>query len=665
MSFLTPLALLLSLLAIPIILFYMLRLRRREVRVSSVFLWEKLVRDREANAPWQKLKRNLLLLLQLLILALLVLALAQPYLPRPSVVSTSVVVLLDGSASMQATDVQPDAPNRFAAAQAQALMLVNELSGNNQMTLIQVGATPQILAAATNDKRALREAINTAVPTAAPADWAAAFALASGAAQGFEEAQIVVISDGGIPPNLPSLPGQVVYLPVGQSGANLAISALASREVEIEQERRQQLLARVTNHSQFIQEPLLSLLLDGVLFDAQRVTVPPGESVSLTWDLPGDSNTAVAEVTLAGNINDHLALDNTAVTIINNNDQTRTLLISEGNIFLEQILTILPHVEAFKATPDRDLNDPDLQGVDLYIFDGVPVPNPPPAAPILLINPPPEQDSSFVEVKGTAVGLTQTVATRLTSSPILEFVEWNDINIRQMSQIEANNWTQAQTLIEAPGGPLLLVGEQNGHRRAVLSFDLRQSDLPLRIAFPVLMSNLTAWLSPGQPFDAPDNLQPGDVVRLVPQPQTTAVQIIKPDGTLWESQLGEEDLLFTETDQLGYYAVSLRTGTDEWQPAGALAVNLFAPQESHIQPAAQLVLGAESVGAGGAGEENIGLLELWPYLAALALLVLLIEWWVYQQGTRLPAWPTSLNLRGLNWRAVQKWRRRRGSQIRE
>ncbi|MEM9775859.1 MAG: BatA domain-containing protein, partial [Chloroflexota bacterium] len=100
MAFLTPFLLLLGLLAIPIIIMYMLRLRRQEVVVSSTMLWQKLTRDREANALWQKLRRNLLMFLQLLILGLLVFALARPYLRIPSVVNRSVVVLLDGSPSM-------------------------------------------------------------------------------------------------------------------------------------------------------------------------------------------------------------------------------------------------------------------------------------------------------------------------------------------------------------------------------------------------------------------------------------------------------------------------------------------------------------------------------------------------------------------------------------
>ena len=78
MSFLAPVAFAALAIAIPILLLYMLRLRRREVLISSTFLWRQVVRDTEANTPWQRLRRNLLLFLQLLILLLLVLALAPP-----------------------------------------------------------------------------------------------------------------------------------------------------------------------------------------------------------------------------------------------------------------------------------------------------------------------------------------------------------------------------------------------------------------------------------------------------------------------------------------------------------------------------------------------------------------------------------------------------------
>ena len=228
MSFLTPLFLLLGLLAGPIIILYMLRLRRREVMVSSTLLWQKLLRDREANAPWQKLRRNLLLILQLIILAALVFALARPFLPTPSIISGSVVVLLDASASMLATDVEP---TRFDAAKAEVAQLISDLGGDSQMTLIKVGQTPTVLAAATNDRTQLQRALDAVQADPADAAWNAAFALATGAAQGFRDGRIVIISDGGLPDDLPPLPVESIYLPIGESGENLAITALATREL--------------------------------------------------------------------------------------------------------------------------------------------------------------------------------------------------------------------------------------------------------------------------------------------------------------------------------------------------------------------------------------------------------------------------------------------------
>ena len=133
MHLLTPLALTLAALAVPIILLYMLKLRRKQETVSSTFLWRQRLREQQANAPWQKLKRNLLLLLQLLILAALVFALTRPALQVPVVASGSVIVLLDASASMNAVDVNP---TRFDSARDSVLDLINGLSPASSLTLM-------------------------------------------------------------------------------------------------------------------------------------------------------------------------------------------------------------------------------------------------------------------------------------------------------------------------------------------------------------------------------------------------------------------------------------------------------------------------------------------------------------------------------------------------
>lgn len=632
MPFLAPLSLLFGLIAVPILILYMLRLRRREVIVSSTLLWQKLVRDREANAPWQKLKRNLLLFLQLFILTLLVLALARPFIRVPSLVNRSIVVLLDGSASMQATDV---VPSRFAAAQGEVDRLIAALGSGHQMTLIQVGQTPRVLAAATTDKRLLYDTVAAAGPEEGGADWGAAFALAAGAAQGFRDAKVIIISDGGVPQGLPPLPAETVYVPVGVSAENLAITALATRETE----EGVQLFASVTNVGTRLQSTLLSLEVDGVLFDAREISVPPGETVDLSWNLP--SQTAVIGARLSDNPEDYLALDNRAVTVHEAGVNNRTLIVSDGNLFLEQIYAVLPGIEPFKLPAEADFPDPDVDPFDLYVFDGVALPDPLPPADLLVINPQPgDLAGSPISVGEVITGTQQTAAVRLVNSPLLQFVDWGGVNIRQMRQIQAP-W--AETLVEAAAGPLILAGERDGHRIAILAFDLRDSDLPLQITFPILMANLTNWLSPGRVFDVPNSLQPGDVVSLSPPAGVTGVEITRPDGTVWAAEFGEGGLLFTDTGQSGLYSVAIIDETGV-RPAGQFAINLFALEESTIEPAEAVLVGATEIQSG--TDDDVGQREFWLWLAAAAVLVLLIEWWIFHQGTRWPALPRTLDVEG-------------------
>ncbi len=124
MPFLAPLALA-GLLFLPLVVaMYLLKLRRDEAPVASTLLWQRLVADVEANAPWQKLRRNLLLLLQLLLVVILALLAARPFLERPAGLAGDIVVVIDTSASMQATDVTP---NRLEAAKAAAIDALRDL----------------------------------------------------------------------------------------------------------------------------------------------------------------------------------------------------------------------------------------------------------------------------------------------------------------------------------------------------------------------------------------------------------------------------------------------------------------------------------------------------------------------------------------------------------
>src|SRR5690606_10473477 len=347
LSFLTPLALALAALAVPIVLLYMLRLRRTETPISSTFLWQQLVRDREANAPWQRLRPNLLLLLQLLILAALVLALARPFVEVKTISTGRIVLLLDASASMAATDVSP---SRFEAARTQALEMVNLLGADDTMTVIRVAETPEVLAAASRDKLALQEAIGSAEPSSASANWHAALTLAAAGAVGVDTLNVVILSDGGLPDDLPPIPGNVQFVPVGESNRNVAITALATSALP---DQPPQLFARLSNYGDRDTDVILDGRLNSssVIDWAFRYTIPARSEIDLfDIELPPDFDTLTTTLTLpsASREADHLALDNVAHTVRDRSGVGRVLLATENNLFLRQVFRSLRGVELFE-----------------------------------------------------------------------------------------------------------------------------------------------------------------------------------------------------------------------------------------------------------------------------------------------------------------------------
>ncbi len=616
MQFIRPALLALSALAIPIIVLYMLRLRRREVTISSTMLWQRLMRDREANMPWQKLRRNLLLLLQLLILAALVIALARPFVPVPSVASGSVALLLDASASMQAADM-PGGDTRFEAAQDAARALITDLAADSVVTVIAVGPTPEVLAPPTGDRAVLREAISRAEPTQSSADWESALALAGATVAGREQASIVIISDGGLPDSLPTLPAEVQYVPIGRSGNNVAITALAVRALE----GVPVVFVAVTNTGSQPADVILSLTVDGELYTAERLTIPPGETVDQTYDdLPVTTEVieAALQPPVEGGTVDVLALDDTATAVYAPPVGGRVLLVTEGNLFLAQVLRSIPGIDAYQIEPGELPADP----FDLIIFDGW-VPGELPQTNMLIINP--QQTTNLFVVREP---FETTRFVRQVDDPLLAFVDFDEIAVREAMTVEPTGW--ARTLVEAEGGPLLLAGSQGGHKVAVLTFDLHASDLPLQVAFPLLVANLFEWYAPAQPFDVSGGLTPGDPVVIRPQGEADAYRVTLPDGTRRTFELDADTLTFTETDQLGAYRVDLLAGA-ETLASRSFAVNLFSPEESDIAPRETIQIGQEPVG-GETVEEEFGQREFWQWLAGAALIILIVEWWVYHRG---------------------------------
>jgi len=619
MSFLTPFALLGALLAIPIILLYMLRLRRREILVSSTYLWQQILQDNEANTPWQRLRRNLLLLLQLLILLFLVLALARPFMVVPAVGTGQIALLLDASASMNATDI--DGASRLDEAKRRALEIVDTLGGDDTMTVIRVADVPEVLA--TNDPLLLRTAINGAQPSHAAADWVAALTLAAGEGRSASDFNVIIISDGslGDPARLPTINGEVRYVPIGQSNDNVAITALATRALPGEEP---QLFAQVTNFGDADTEVIFDLRVDGELFDADSYTIPANGSVPIiSRALPLGFTTLQAGLTLPADSTtpDYLAEDNSAWSVSSGGGERRVLVMSPGNLFLNQVMRTLPSVDERSAPIERGLPEEDY---DLYIFDSY-LPETLPDADMLIINPPRSTDLFTVGAQSDAT----TNPTVETSDPRMAFVDFDNVHILSFDPVAAE-W--AEPLITVEGGALLLVGEVGGRQVAILTFNLLESDLPLQITWPVLMSNLLEWYTPRDVLPT-NSLKVGDSLAISPPFEASSIRITAPDGTETTLPVDRDTLVYTATDAPGIYTLDVIGGGTSIQSV-PFAVNLFDSAESDITPHAEIALGGTTVTE--TQEEELGQREFWPWAALLALLILLIEWFAYHRRLRAP-----------------------------
>ncbi|MCS7061482.1 MAG: VWA domain-containing protein [Anaerolineae bacterium] len=617
MSLLNAPALWLALLAIPIVLLYLLRLRRRERIISSTLLWQQVLLDREANTLWQRLRRNVLLLLQLLTLALLVLALSRPYVETAGALRGRHIVLLDASASMQATDVQP---SRFEAARAQVRQMIEQLGPGSALSVIVVDHAPRALTPPTNDTGELLSALADAQPSLSSANWSAAIALAQAMAGG-DSAQITVVGDGagdideaGAASPLALLDGAARFIPVGLSGDNLAVANVSLRRTA----GGLAALVQIDNSGEQARDALVSVRVDGVLANARTITVPAGASA--TWTVTGlDLRATSVHATLQAEAGNWLAVDDAAYAVHAARRMRRALLLSRGNLFLEQALRLLPELEVTRAVTPPVLPPSGQEfSFDLFIVDGVSITLPPQAHALYI------GDAAPFTVTGQ---FSNTAYVRTEAHPIVESVDWRPVHILSANLLDSPDWLKP--IVQAQGGPVLYAGQRldtplsapyASGRVVVIPFVLQQSDLPLHIAFPVLMANAIEWLAPAQGADIPLSVHPGQVI---PLPPNSAVQ--RPDGAV--VIVGEQG--FAETMQPGIYRVALNNG--QMTSERAFAVNFFNRAESNIAPRLPAHAGAADPASDEAGAE-IAAHELWRWLAAMALLVLIAEWWIDQRG---------------------------------
>jgi len=696
MPFASPLALL-GLLFVPaVVAMYLLRLWRTETIVPSTLLWQRLAADVEANAPWQRLRRSLLFLLQLLLVVILALLAARPFVERPAGLARDIVLIVDTSASMSATDVAPD---RLAAARSAALEALKDLPAGGKVSVIEAGRTARIVAAGTSDLGRVRQAIDSIRPSATRGDLADALALAQQLAVQSGDAEVLVATDAAlaVPPSTRvDAPIRVLRVGDPKGSMNQAIVALAVRTAPSAVSRS--VFISIANLDLEAATRRVEVWGDDHLIEARTVRIDAQSRADvIVDDVPGDVGVVdvrlvAADDATSGARPDLLATDDRAWAIVPPDRERNILIVGEGDPYLETALTYLPHSRLFGLKPaDYPARAVRTDGTswDLIIFEGT-LPETLPSTPILAIAPP--RTSGLGEVTGALKN--PAIGSLGTDEPILRYVDLSTTHIASAQQLVLPAW--ARTVIPGPkGAPLLYSGIRAGLPAAVLAFVPRESDLPLQVGFPILIANLTGELLGGSSAPAA-TVKPGDPVALPIPPGATSLRVSRPDGTtvdLAPGTAGGLSVTFTQTDQLGVYtatpvfppaasaspsgptasappsasptAAASASGaapaaTPSGPPGGIgadptvpirFAVDLFDVDESAIAPGRNRILedlgrartapgasGAPTGGADAAADRPAARDELWIPLVLLVLVGLCAEWTLYHRDAVMRAW---------------------------
>ena len=659
-DFLNPItAAIAAAIAVPLLLFlYFLKLRRQERAISSTLLWKKAIQDLQVNAPFQRLRRNLLLFLQMLLLILLLLALARPVVTTLPAAGQVSVILLDRSASMSTKDV--NGTTRLQEAQRLALDLVNSMKRGGQAMVIAFDQTAQTLQPFTTDTATLRRAIETVQPTDRLSKLKLAFQLADAQLAFIPEnnrsvknpPDVWLYSDGKVQDGGEDLTlrGNLKYVKLGSPDAeNVAIVALSAHR-NFQKPTEVQVYARLANFGPRPVNTDVQLSINGTLTRVAAVSLAPERwadpawikthaaqvqkdyiarnSVEFTLDLP-NAATVKVEHTFREDV---LPADDAAWLVVPPPRQLKVLLVTEGNYFLEKAMEKMPVKDAATVKPAvYDAKPP--EDVDLIIFDRYIPPTLPPAGTFMYFASVPP-DSKLKAVRENDAIVLQTDPVILDwrrEHPILRHLLLSKIHIAQTMQLDLP--LEAQVLVDSNRGPLMVLYREPRRLHLVVGFDLLDSDWPTRVSFPVFLNNAVMFMALSSQVNVRETLPPGSsptieraLINRV-NPQLKSLQLTGPiNATVPIPPTG--DCVLPPLNRVGLYRLSPAiAGADQF------AVNLLSDPESNIIPADIPPGRSGQVIAAAAGKSR---LELWWWIVAVAALpLLMIEWWVYTRRVHL------------------------------
>lgn len=616
-------------LAVPIVIFYILKIRLRRVPVATTMFWRQIFDEKKPRSLWQKLRHLVSLLLQIAFLLLLVLALAEPFFPWESRQANRIVLIIDNSASMNATDLDP---TRFDKAIAYGLKLIDGLRFRDEMAIVSSAIEPKVYSGLTDHARTLRESLRKIPRTDGPTRAAQAVELARGILADHRNPRIVVLTDSGFPEAEKLAQEKNVRLVTfAKRTGNVGITQFQARRSLLDP-IGYEILAEVMNSSDDPVECRLEIDLDGEPVDVVPLKLAPGGSWSQSFE---KTSAEGGRLTASINRADALAADNKAYAVLPKREYQNVTLVTEGNLFLEKVFEAIPLV---RLTVTKEA--PALPSAGTITVFHRKAPSVIPQGRVLVIEPAAESD---LWRAGEPLP-NPIVAKQEKDSPLMMHVRLDNVLMPEARKLTLNSSAPYTVLAASTeGDPLYARIRRPEGDVLVLTVNLDKSDLPLQTAFPILMTNAMAFFA-GDKGELRESVAAGGMTELaLPKLSANAKEqyvLRSPEGAerIPPSGAGNESKTsIGPLDKVGLWTIELRGKTRAKSaaqspkavkpaPAAEIACNTANRIESDLRPADPL-LKLTDAGL----ETGFGGRPTWYYLIALAWLLAGWEWFMYQR----------------------------------
>ncbi|WP_422924862.1 vWA domain-containing protein [Singulisphaera sp. PoT] len=474
-----PLALAWAALAIPIVIFYILKIRLRRVPVSTILFWEQIFEEKRPRSIWQRLRHLVSLLVQLAFLMLLVFALCEPFFRWELRQARRLVLVVDNSASMNATDV---APTRLAKAKAEAKTIIDDLRFMDEVAIVSAGSEPRVYCGLTGHQRTLRTSVDAIQPTDGPTHVKEAVALARRLLADHKNRKVVILSDAAFDDATGLSKDQdVEIVSIGTKAGNVGITRLQARRSLLDPVGYQ-ILAEVTNSSDQEVQCRLEVSLEQEIIDVVPLKLAPNGKWSQTFE---KTSTEGGKLLVKLDHKDALATDNQATALLPKREIKQVELVTDGNLFVEKVLEANPLV---KLDTSKDL--PKSISVGAITVLHKKVPEKLPSGPVLVIEP-----AGSCDLWDLGETLLNPIVTKQDKdSPLMANVRLDNVLMPEARKLTPKG-TAKLLAVSVEGDPLLCTFERPEGKVLVLSVNLDKGDLPLQTAFPILVANALGWFA--------------------------------------------------------------------------------------------------------------------------------------------------------------------------